>query len=169
MQHEKINIIQADYSTPEHRQLLAEALIAYSSDPMGGGKALSTEHAQKSIELLAEKSYAFSFLAFHKDTCAGFCNCFEAVSTFTAQCIANIHDLAVLAEFRGLGISQALLNAVEDYSRKNNYSKITLEVLGGNTVAMNAYRKFGFEAYQLDPEAGQALFWQKLLQPEPGQ
>ena len=43
------------------------------------------------------------------------------------------------------------------------YRKLTLEVLEGNSVAQSAYRAFGFEGYELDPQMGKALFWQKKL------
>ncbi len=163
MQHEKIKVIEADYQNPNHRKHLANALIAYATDPMGGGKALSNNQAQNSVTLLTEKNYTFSFLAFYENTCVGFANCVESISTFSAACIVNIHDFAVLPDYRGLNISQSLLTAIETYAKKHHYQKITLEVLEGNTIAQKAYRKFGFEAYQLDPEAGQALFWQKQL------
>ncbi|MFT5906124.1 MAG: ribosomal protein S18 acetylase RimI-like enzyme, partial [Cryomorphaceae bacterium] len=41
--------------------------------------------------------------------------------------------------------------------------KITLEVLSKNEVAKSAYQKFGFSGYELDPEAGKALFWEKPI------
>ncbi len=41
--------------------------------------------------------------------------------------------------------------------------KVILEVLSNNEPAKSAYSKFGFLGYQLDPAAGPALFWQKLL------
>jgi ribosomal protein S18 acetylase RimI-like enzyme len=36
-------------------------------------------------------------------------------------------------------------------------------VLSNNEAAKSAYQKFGFSDYELDPQAGTALFWQKLL------
>ena len=56
-----------------------------------------------------------------------------------------------------------MLAVVEEIARKKGCCKITLEVLQGNRVAQNAYRKFGFDNYALDPEAGHAEFWQKSL------
>jgi hypothetical protein len=40
---------------------------------------------------------------------------------------------------------------------------VTLEVLEGNQIAKNAYIKFGFAGYELDPKMGKALFWEKPL------
>jgi len=95
---------------------------------------------------------------------AGLVNCFEGFSTFSCKKLLNIHDIAVLEEFRGLGLSQLLLAEVEAVARHRGCGKLTLEVLEGNEPAKAAYKKFGFDAYQLDPALGQALFWQKPLQ-----
>jgi len=42
--------------------------------------------------------------------------------------------------------------------------KLTLEVLEGNTVARAAYQACGYSGYELNPEIGKALFWQKKLE-----
>jgi hypothetical protein len=36
-------------------------------------------------------------------------------------------------------------------------------VLTGNIAAKGAYRKAGFEGYELDPAVGKAEFWQKKI------
>ena len=48
-------------------------------------------------------------------------------------------------------------------ARQRGCCKVTLEVLEGNTSAQAAYRRAGFEGYQLDPVMGRAMFWQKWL------
>ncbi|MFL0799670.1 MAG: GNAT family N-acetyltransferase [Agarilytica sp.] len=163
MTDKKITICAVDFSDSKQRTDLCQQLIAYSSDPMGGGRALAEDTAQRSIALLAEKTYAFSFLAYDGDTPVGFSNCFENVSTFASRCNVNIHDLAVLPEYRGRGIGKQLLQAIEDAAKARDYCKITLEVLEGNHIAQNAYNNFGFEGYQLSDETGRALFWQKTI------
>ena len=75
----------------------------------------------------------------------------------------NIHDLVVLSEYRGLGLSQKMLQYVENIAVENGCCKIILEMLEGNRVAKNAYLKFGFAGYELDPKMGKALFWEKAL------
>ncbi|MDD7986440.1 GNAT family N-acetyltransferase [Lentisphaera marina] len=97
------------------------------------------------------------------DQAAGLVNCFESLSTFTAKPLINIHDLMVHSDFRGLGLSQKLLERVEERAKEMGSCKITLEVLSGNKVAYRAYEKFGFSAYELDPSVGQALFLEKKL------
>jgi ribosomal protein S18 acetylase RimI-like enzyme len=94
---------------------------------------------------------------------AGLVNCFEGFSTFQGRPLVNIHDVVVLAEFRGRGIARRMLDRVEEIARARGCCKLTLEVLSNNQAAKSAYRKFGFSDYRLDPEAGTALFWQKKL------
>ena len=52
-------------------------------------------------------------------------------------------------------------------ARQLGCCKLTLEVLENNLGAQASYRKAGFAPYQLDPQAGRALFWQKPLEPQP--
>ncbi len=160
-----IEITAVDFGNAQHCEDLAAQLIGYSSDPMGGGKALSMEQAKSSIQLLGTKPYAFSFLAYDKaaNIAVGLANCFESVSTFSGKCLVNIHDLAVAPAYRGKGVARQLLQSVEDYAKQHDYVKITLEVLDGNKAAQQAYINFGFEGYQLSAETGHALFWQKAI------
>jgi ribosomal protein S18 acetylase RimI-like enzyme len=60
-------------------------------------------------------------------------------------------------------LSQALLRKVEEIAVARGCCKLTLEVLAGNRRAKAAYDRFGFSAYELDPELGAAVFWQKIL------
>ncbi|MFQ3172362.1 MAG: ribosomal protein S18 acetylase RimI-like enzyme [Oleispira sp.] len=69
----------------------------------------------------------------------------------------------MISDYRGLQLSQLMLDKVEEIARTRNCCKLTLEVLTGNTVAQNAYVKFGFLDYVLSPEMGSAMFWQKVL------
>lgn len=158
-----INVFPVDYCDADQMTTLIDLLNTYAQDAMGGGKALPEEVVRVLPEKLADVPGAFSFICFVDGQPAGFTNCFMGFSTFKAQPLVNIHDLAVNPEFRGQGLSLKLLKAIEDEARARHCCKVTLEVLSGNDVAMNAYQKFGFEGYELDPESGQALFWEKSL------
>jgi len=57
-----------------------------------------------------------------------------------------------------------MLKKVEDIAKEKGCCKLTLEVLDGNKAAQNAYTKFGFGGYELDPVMGKALFWQKSIE-----
>lgn len=158
-----VEIIQADYTDPRQSKDLIFVLNAYASDPMGGGTPLSDFAKANLAEKLATLPHAFSILAYVDGEPAGLVNCFETLSSFACKPLINIHDLAVLEKFRGRRLSQRLLEKVEAIARERACCKITLEVLSGNTVAKNAYTKFGFAGYELDPATGHALFWEKAL------
>jgi ribosomal protein S18 acetylase RimI-like enzyme len=68
-----------------------------------------------------------------------------------------------LSDFRGQGISKKLLQKSEEIAKSLGCCKLTLEVLEGNTTAQAAYKASGFAGYELDPQMGKALFWQKKL------
>jgi len=158
-----IEVIRADYANPEHAGQIVELLDHYARDPMGGAQPLGDYARRHLVAQLAQRPDALTLLARVNGQFAGLTNCFIGFSTFAARPLMNVHDIAVLPAFRGLGVSQRLLAAVEDHARARRCCKITLEVLEGNAVAQASYRKFGFAGYQLQPEAGRALFWQKKL------
>ncbi|MFP8967543.1 GNAT family N-acetyltransferase [Pokkaliibacter sp. CJK22405] len=158
-----IEILEADYHNPQHQRDIPELLNAYALDPMGGSEPLSAEVREVLVSKLAQLPHAFSVLAYVDGKPAGLTNCFEGFSTFAAKPIVNIHDIAVHPEFRGLGLSQKMLDKVEEIARRKGCCKLTLEVLSNNDIAQNAYRKFGFAGYELGEISGHALFWQKKL------
>ncbi len=159
-----IEVLKADYTNSKHAAHIPLLLDAYATDPMGGGAGL-TDHAKHSlVNKLARLPYAFSVIAFVDGEPAGLANCFEGFSTFACQPVVNVHDLMVADRFRGHGLSHRLLEKVEDIAVAKGCCKITLEVLSNNAVAQASYRKFGFAGYELDPQAGHALFWEKKLE-----
>ncbi|WP_345971402.1 GNAT family N-acetyltransferase [Sulfurimonas sp. HSL1-6] len=158
-----IQVVKADYSNEKHKAEIPMMLDAYARDPMGGGKPLDDVVKHNLVTELSKRPYAFSVIAYADGEPAGVANCFEGFSTFACKPLVNIHDITVLPKYRGLGISQKLLEKVEEIAAEKGCCKITLEVLGNNAVAQGAYRKFGFAAYELDPKAGSAQFWEKKL------
>ncbi|WP_041521574.1 GNAT family N-acetyltransferase [Gilvimarinus agarilyticus] len=157
-----IQITRVDYNSEHHTAALINLLDAYARDPMGGGQPLS-DFARRHIITGLVEHQGISLLAFASQQPAGLLNAFAGFSTFACKPLINIHDVAVLPEFRGQGISQQLLQSIEDIAREQGCCKLTLEVLSGNTIAASAYQKFGFSGYQLDPQAGRAEFWEKKL------
>ncbi len=57
---------------------------------------------------------------------------------------AQLNNIAVLEEYRGQGVGEALLSHLVDYCKENYCQLITLEVRKTNTAAINLYEKFGF-------------------------
>lgn len=160
---ETIEIIEADLTQPEQADALRLLLNDYAKDPMGGGTPLSPEVLERLPAALAARPDSYTLIAYCNGEPAGLLNAFEGFSTFYCAPLINIHDVNVRKAWRGRGIARHLLNAIEAIARRTGCCKLTLEVLSGNHAAQAAYRRFGFSDYQLDPETGQALFWQKPL------
>ena len=158
-----VEITLADYQNPKHRQAVVAMLDDYARDPMGGGEALPEETKANLVDEMAKRDYVFSLLAFVDDEPVGLANCVEGFSTFAAKPVMNIHDIAVIKDFRGKGIAKRLLQEVETLAQFRGCVKLTLEVLQGNEPAKIAYDKFGFKPYQLDEDKGIAEFWQKYI------
>ena len=158
-----LHVLPVDYQLSAHRDALLMLLDAYARDPMGGGEGLTQEVKSRLCDDLAARPTAASFIAWLGDEPVGLVNCIEGYSTFKAQPLMNIHDIAVLPDHRGAGVGQALLAAAEQHARARGCCKLTLEVLTGNARALSSYVRFGFAPYALDPAAGQASFMQKWL------
>jgi len=158
-----ILVLQASYTNAVHADAIGLLLNHYAEDPMGGGHSLPADLLQQLPAELAKRPHAFSVLAFVGGEPAGLVNCFEGFSTFACRPLVNVHDVVVKEQFRGLGLSQKMLQKVEEIARQRGCCKITLEVLEGNTLAQAAYRKFGFDDSVFDPAHGRMLFWNKPL------
>lgn len=158
-----IEIIRADLSQDRHADTLVALLDAYARDPMGGGRPLPDSVRRELPAALARRRDAVVFLALVDEQPVGLMNCFEGFSTFKCMPLLNIHDLVVLREHRGRGIARRLLQQAEAEARARGCCKLTLEVLEGNRTAQSLYRQAGFAGYELDPEKGRALFWEKPL------
>jgi ribosomal protein S18 acetylase RimI-like enzyme len=158
-----LTLTLADYADLRDAADVVALLDAYARDPMGGATPLPEAVKARLAGDLAANPHAFSMIARLDDMAVGLANCFMGYSTFAAASLVNIHDFAVLPGHRGTGIGKALLAAIETEALKRGAGKITLEVLSGNHPAKRLYAAHGFGDYQLDPAAGQALFWQKRL------
>jgi [ribosomal protein S18]-alanine N-acetyltransferase len=58
---------------------------------------------------------------------------------------AHITNIALLPDYRGLKLGEALLGRIIELARELGALRITLEVRVSNERAQNLYRKFGFE------------------------
>lgn len=139
-----LNIIEADYSNEEQANQILRLTDMYARDVMGMDKPLPNATKIRLIERLQELDNAFSLLAYKDEEAVGIANCFVNLSTFEARKVINIHDLAVVPEWRGLGIGRQMLQAVQKRAEKLNCCRITLEVREDNP-AKDLYERFGFE------------------------
>lgn len=139
-----LEIVEANLSDPSHTRAILKVTQAYARDPMGLNQPLPEEVSEKLIEKMKEFPCTLSIIAYFDGEPAGVANCFYGFSTFNAARLINIHDLAVNPSYRGRGIGEALLAAVEKKARETDCCKVTLEVREDNR-ARKLYERFGFE------------------------
>lgn len=153
----------ANLSNPSHAEALVFLLNEYAKDDMGGNTELSDFAKENLAAELQKRPGAHAILAFQEGKPAGLAICLEGFSTFSCKPLLNIHDVVVLSEYRGRGISKLLLSKAEEIARRIACCKLTLEVLQGNAIAQAAYKACGYSGYELNPKMGSAMFWQKNL------
>jgi ribosomal protein S18 acetylase RimI-like enzyme len=159
-----IEIIEADLSLPAHAEAIVQLMDEYAHDPMGGGQGLSDYVKANLSTELANRKTAHVILALVDTQPAGLVVCFEGFSTFACRPLLNIHDVIVALPYRGMGLSKLLLQKAEAIAIALGCCKLTLEVLEGNHLAQSAYKARGFSGYELNPQLGKALFWEKKLE-----
>jgi ribosomal protein S18 acetylase RimI-like enzyme len=158
-----LRILINPYQDIAHRRAVVEILDSYARDPMGGGEPLRPGTRQNLVAELRRRPWIITLLALQDDVPVGLLIAIEGFSTFAARPLLNIHDVAVLPDYRGQGIGTALFEEAERVAQKRNCCKLTLEVLEGNEQAKALYQRLGYEPYVLDPAMGAAQFWEKSL------
>ena len=155
--------ITVDLEQPAHGRALLELLNEYARHPMGGGRPLPAFTRAKLVNTLRARPDFHGVLARVDGRPAGLILAFEGFSTFACQPLLNLHDVVVTEAQRGKGLAQAMLAHAESLAKELGCCKLTLEVLDGNGPARRAYDRFGFAPYELDPDQGKALFWEKKI------
>ncbi|MGV3530774.1 MAG: GNAT family N-acetyltransferase [Chthoniobacteraceae bacterium] len=154
-------IVEADLSNAAHQQAVRDLTAAYALDPMGNGGPLPADSLERLIPALRAHPTTHILLAYLDGRPVGIATCFLGFSTFAARPLLNLHDLAVLPECRGRGVSRELLRAVKEKARSVGCCRVTLEVLEGNTRAKGIYEQAGFAQASAGGPAGGALFFSK--------
>jgi ribosomal protein S18 acetylase RimI-like enzyme len=139
-----IEVRLANLDSAADAAAIVAVLDSYASDPRGGSTPLSAEVKARLIPGLAAHPTTRIWLAFDAGHAIGLCVGFMGFSTFRAQPLINIHDLAVVPGRRGGGVGRALLTAVEQHARDAGCCKLTLEVQDDNHPARLLYERFGF-------------------------
>ncbi len=134
-----------------------ELLDAYARDPMGAARPLDDEVKSRLARELPGHPTVHGLFAEQDGLAVGFATCFTAYSTFRARPLLNIHDIAVLPQWRGYGIADALLAGIEKCARELGCCRITLEVRDDNPRARRVYERGGFAPAQCN------LFMEKPL------
>lgn len=144
-----VRIREADLADPADAAAIVDLVNAYASDPIGGGEPLAPDVRERLVPGLRDHPTTLVLLAADGERPVGIAVCFFGFSTFRARPLLNVHDLAVLAEWRARGVGQALLGAAEERARARGCVKLTLEVQDGNARARRAYARFGFVDFEL--------------------
>jgi ribosomal protein S18 acetylase RimI-like enzyme len=139
-----LRVAKADLADTRHADGIIAIVNSYAAEPIGGGQALPPDVRERLIPALRDHPTALVLLAFADEEPVGVAVCFFGFSTFKARPLLNIHDLAVLPQYRGIGAGRALLQAAEEHARRKGCCKLTLEVQEDNTRARALYRRFGF-------------------------
>jgi len=158
-----VTVIEADLHDPQHQAAIVQLIDAYARDPMGNGAGLPPEVRDRLIPGLRQHPTSLIFLAYDGERPMGIAVCFVGFSTFAAQPLINIHDLAVLPEYRGHGVGRILLERVEAKGRELGCCKLTLEVREDNHRAQRLYQNFGFGAMPTEGHTVRNWFLQKRL------
>ena len=158
-----LSIVQADLASPEHERDIMAMTLMYACDEMGNSAPLPADVLKRLVPGLRAHPTTIGFLAYLGGKAVGIANCFLGFSTFAAKPLINIHDLAVVPEFRGQGIGRALLDAVAEHARQRGCVKLTLEVQESNRRARQAYESAGFAQMIYGTHTGGSLYYSKPL------
>lgn len=159
----EVRIERADLREPRQARAFLEVLDAYASDPMGGGAPLPEDVRERLVPGLLEHPTSHVWLAWEEERAIGVLVGYLGFSTFRAKPLLNIHDLAVVAEYRGRRLGERLLEAAEAHARQLGCCKLTLEVLQHNEPARALYRRFGFGHFAPGIEQKPTAFLEKPL------
>ncbi|MFY9997144.1 MAG: ribosomal protein S18-alanine N-acetyltransferase [Leclercia sp.] len=88
---------------------------------------------------LTKNQFAHYLVAEVDDKVVGYCGVWIIVDE------AHITNIALLPDYRGLKLGEALMGRIVEIAREVGAIRITLEVRVSNERAQNLYRKFGFE------------------------
>ena len=157
-----VTIREADLADPADGAGIVDVLNSYASDRVGGGEPLSAEVRARLPLVLRDHPTTVVLLAIAAGRPVGVAVCFLGLSTFQARPLLNIHDLAVVPEWRGKGVGRALLEAAESHASRRGCCKLTLEVQDDNSRARGLYEHFGFSDFVVG-ESGPTRFLYKPL------
>jgi ribosomal protein S18 acetylase RimI-like enzyme len=139
-----ISIDEADLDDRVQGAALVDIIDTYARGPGGQGAPISDHARSNLVAGLRAHPSATVLLAFADGRPVGTAVCLSSFSTFAGKPTINIHDLAVLPEFRGSGVGGALLAEVERRAQERGCCKITLEVHDTNAGAKRLYERTGF-------------------------
>lgn len=158
-------IREAVLSDPMDCSGVVEVLNSYASDPLGGGEPLRPDVRGRLASGLRNHPTTVVFVALANGQYVGLAICFLGFSSFQARPLLNIHDLAVVPEWRGKGIGQSLLTSAQAKAADLGCCKLTLEVQDTNHRARAIYERFGFRDFVVGDSGPTRFLSKSLIQP----
>ena len=156
-------IVEADLDRADHQASVVALIAAYAEDAMGNGGPLPANVLRDLIPGLRRHPTTVILLAYVDGRAVGIATCFVGFSTFYARPLMNVHDLAILPEYRGQGIGRRLLDGVIDKAKQLGCCKVTLEVHESNARAKQMYEAAGFAEGAAREPGGRWLFYSRPL------
>ncbi|GER67771.1 ribosomal-protein-alanine acetyltransferase [Weizmannia acidilactici] len=111
---------------------------------------------------LVHNHFATYLVLIDQERVVGYCGVWVIVDE------AHVTNLAVLPEYRGRKLGEALLRNVMEYARLNNAKTLSLEVRVSNDIARSLYKKLGFreggirKGYYTDNYEDAIVMWVNL-------
>lgn len=112
---------------------------------------------------MTQNQFAYYVLAIDdSNQVIGFCGMWLVIDA------AQITNVAVIKSARGLGIGERLMREAMRIAKEKKMEVMSLEVRVSNTVAMNLYRKLGFQdggirkGYYTDNQEDALVMWVNL-------
>lgn len=139
-----VRIEAADLADARQASAVVEIIDTYARGSGGQNAPLTDAAREKLVPGLQGHPLATVLLATVEERPVGVAVCVSGFSTFAGQPTVNIHDLAVLPDYRGRGVGHALLAEVERRARERGCCRITLEVHDANEGAKRLYAETGF-------------------------
>jgi len=95
---------------------------------------------------LIDNQESVIFIAVDKlsDKVMGFVNLYPSYSTLALERLWILNDLGVAQDFRGRGVSKALIDKVLSFAQQTNAVRIELKTEKTNARAMQLYKSMGF-------------------------
>lgn len=133
-----------DFDNPSHCQALCDLLNQYMEDPMGDHPQHDAEQNHMLVKGMRNHPTSITLFLFADNQPVGLVNAFMNFSTFRLKPFINIHDVFVMPDYRGRGLSRRMIAKIKEIAQDNDCCKVSLEVRHDNPVAQACYRSEGF-------------------------
>ena len=141
------NLISAIIELQEYERRLHDSRLPGAEVAEPYLSVLQARSAQEGAMLVASRDSAFAgFVAGWVETDNQVCE------TADSNRFGYVSDISVLAKYRGQGVGQALLQAIETRLAEFGVKRLRLNALAANAVARASYERSGYSPYEVHYE-----------------